>query len=356
VFTLTLIVAIPVPEITSGLDVTTLINEDFDYAIEATHHPTLFTAGGLPPTLTLNRTSGHITGQPTSPTPAIGIPIKIKAINAGGASEEETLTLHITTPPAPEIDTKLTSGHAITAETGKPFNVSIGASHNPTSWVVTPIPQGLSFTIDPNNGACILTGPFSSAGLYGVLFTAHNSGGDSPSVTIWFLVTESSEEAEIVNQLGSIVEIWVNMATAAVTVGNELTPTIGTEGQPLPPVATSMTIKRGDTTEVQVIFHDNGIPTDIDISSLKFGIKTSYDEEFIVFSDRWDTIPDQPGHFRIYPDFSGTNDDLDSILVDASTALLAEIQWEIMQDDGSVLRRSSQVFTINILRDLIHPD
>jgi hypothetical protein len=89
------------------------------------------------------------------------------------------------------------------------------------------------------------------------------------------------------------------------------------------------------------------------MTSLKFGIKSSFDDEFIVYTD---TFTGNAGRFGINPDFSGTNDDLDAVLVEPSTALIAEIQWEMLNPQGNIIRRSSVIFPVNILRDLIHPD
>jgi hypothetical protein len=118
-------------------------------------------------------------------------------------------------------------------------------------------------------------------------------------------------------------------------------------------------LKRGDTIDLRIVFHEDGVPVDVDMSSMKFGIKEAFDDEFIIFTDTFSTVQGiggGAGHFRINPDFSGTNDDLDAVLVDATTTLKGEIQWEMLDEQGVSIRRSSQIFDVVIFRDLIHPD
>jgi hypothetical protein len=356
-FQLQLTVAVAPPVIFSALAVTTEVDGQFDYDIVATHSPIAYGADPLPIGLSLNISSGHISGIPTQES--ADYLINLSALNPGGAG---TAALHLTIvlPPVPVIDTTATHGRAITAETGVPFTFTAVASHNPTDWTAAGVPSGLSLFVVPNEHgrgtSARLSGQFEAGGLYGVSFVASNRGGDSAEAVFYFLVTISSVQAQEINKLGTVMEIWIDLNTAEVGIGNTLT----IEDEiPVPPTGSALNLKRGDTIDLRIVFHEDGVPVDVDMSSMKFGIKEAFDDEFIIFTDTFSTVQGiggGAGHFRINPDFSGTNDDLDAVLVDATTTLKGEIQWEMLDEQGVSIRRSSQIFDVVIFRDLIHPD
>lgn len=360
IFILSITVGVEAPVITSPLVVSTLINDPFFYQITASHSPVSYGASGLPPGLSINSTLGQITGVPTAPGTAI--PITLTATNAGD-SGTALLLLDVVLPPAPVIDTTATHGRAITAESGVTYEsiYTATASHNPTNWTWSALPEGITAAMlpDPTPGATgtalRIGGTFHSGGLFSIALTAYNLGGPSDVATFYFLVTIGPTVAETINQLGTIMEIWVDLNAATVGIGNSST--VDEQGVVIIPTGTALQLKRGDTQEIFIIFYElEGtvpVPADVSLTSLKFGVKPTYDDEFIVYTETWDGAG---GRFRIYPDFSGTNDDLDAVLVQPSTTLLTEIQWEMLDDQGNTIRRSSVVFNTNILRDLIHPD
>ncbi len=79
------------PSISSSLNPTIKLNVPFTYTIVASGNPTAFTASGLPPGLTLNGTSGVISGTPTN---VANYPVAITAANSG-ASTPATLNLNV---------------------------------------------------------------------------------------------------------------------------------------------------------------------------------------------------------------------------------------------------------------------
>lgn len=87
------------PVITSGLTGSAFISNFFSYQITATDAATVFAAAPLPPGLTLNSSTGAITGSPT----ATGVyNIALSAANeAFGVGPTATLVLTITDPLAP---------------------------------------------------------------------------------------------------------------------------------------------------------------------------------------------------------------------------------------------------------------
>ena len=109
----------------------------FSYAITALHFPTEYSATGLPAWLSLNLTTGIITGVP----PAAGsFGFTITASNVFGTdSQDVTLTVAAATANAPLISGSLT----ITAYLDTPFTYQVVATNSPTSYNAAALPSGL---------------------------------------------------------------------------------------------------------------------------------------------------------------------------------------------------------------------
>src|SRR5207248_3462033 len=97
----------------------------FSYQITATNNPTSYSATGLPAGLTVNTTTGLISGTPTT---AGTYTVTISATNSGGTGSA-TLTLTIK-PPAPVITSSLTA----TTQAGVAYSNQIIATTKPTSF------------------------------------------------------------------------------------------------------------------------------------------------------------------------------------------------------------------------------
>ncbi|HET9571836.1 MAG TPA: putative Ig domain-containing protein [Bacteroidales bacterium] len=93
----------PVPEIISELSKIAISGSPFSYFIIASYAPVSFTASGLPSGLTLDSSTGEISGT-TSATGTYSV--TLKAVNAGGSSTATTLKITVMNlPPAPWIVT-----------------------------------------------------------------------------------------------------------------------------------------------------------------------------------------------------------------------------------------------------------
>jgi hypothetical protein len=169
--TLTLTINPATPVIQPPFTATGQVGVAFSYQITATNNPTSYGATGLPAGLTVNTSTGLISGTPTT---AGTYTVTIKATNAGGTGSH-TLTLTIN-PPTPVI----TSPLAATGQVGVAFSYTITATNNPTSFNATGLPSGL--TVNTSTGA--ISGTPTTAGTYSVTISATNAGGTGSATLV----------------------------------------------------------------------------------------------------------------------------------------------------------------------------
>ncbi len=156
-------VATAPPVITSSLTASGTVNHAFSYQITASNTPTIFSATVLPAGLSINRTTGLISGTPTAP----GVTsLALAAANSAGVGRA-TLTLTITGPPV------ITSALSATGQAGHAFSYQITASNTPTSFAATVLPAGL--TINRTTG--LISGTPTASGVTSLALAAANSAG-----------------------------------------------------------------------------------------------------------------------------------------------------------------------------------
>lgn len=173
---LQIVINIPaIPAITSPLIANAVVQAPFEYDIVGSNHPTSYNASGLPPGLSIDTTTGHITGIPTlSGT----FNVTIQAINLGGTGSA-MLVLTVTPQQTPII----VSPNQANGFVGIPFNYQITATANPTGFTATGLPANL--TVSPSG---LITGTPTTAGTFTVSLTATNSQGTG-SKTLTLTVT-----------------------------------------------------------------------------------------------------------------------------------------------------------------------
>ncbi|MBA3963350.1 MAG: putative Ig domain-containing protein [Chthoniobacterales bacterium] len=162
------------PVITSLLSVTAIQGVPFSYQISANNSPTSFGATGLPAGLTINKTTGLITG-----TPAVSGTFSV-TLTATNASSIAMATLSLTVTP----ELAILSGDQ-TGRTGLPFSYQIQATGTTSSalFAATGLPAGL--VVDPATG--LISGATKVSGALTVRLTVTDLGHSaSATVTLTF--------------------------------------------------------------------------------------------------------------------------------------------------------------------------
>ena len=163
--TVSLTVVSALPVITSGTAAAGQIGAPFTYRIVAMNSPTSFAASNLPTGLSINVTSGLISGTPT--VSGTFHPV-LSATNTGGTATSN-LTLTVAALPVPVIAAATTA----TATQGQPFAFQVAASNHPTSFAASGLPTGLSI----NTVTGLISGTPLELGTYSVGLSGTNSGG-----------------------------------------------------------------------------------------------------------------------------------------------------------------------------------
>ncbi len=162
------------PIITSPLSASGRVGATFTYQIAASESPTSYVATGLPAGLTLNSTTGAITGTPSVSNT---FEVSLRAANTAGLGAASSLVLNI----APAVNAPaITSAAAVSGQVGVTFTYQIVASNAPIlSYGIVDasmLPHGLTL----NTATGVIGGtPVDDPRLYVVQLTATNAGGTS---------------------------------------------------------------------------------------------------------------------------------------------------------------------------------
>jgi hypothetical protein len=200
------------PSITSVLTSSGIVGAPYSYTITASNTPTSFGATNLPSGLTLNTSTGVISGTPTV---AGTNSVIVSASNSSGSG---SATLVLTIAAAPPVNTPPTVATPASASpnpvSGTTTLLSVlgtdnGGEANLTyTWATTGVPPAsVSFSPNTSNAAKNTTATFTKSGTYNFQVTIKDVGG----------LTVTSSKSVTVNQ--TLTNVTVSPATANVTVG-----------------------------------------------------------------------------------------------------------------------------------------
>jgi hypothetical protein len=128
--------------ITSDLLPLAMRGQPFSYQIVGNNAPTSFNASALPAGLSVNTTTGVISGTPTM---GGKFSIPISATGSNGTIEER-ITLTVALPSEPTPAPVITSVRTASGSVNQAFTYQITASHSPTQFSASGLPAGLSVT------------------------------------------------------------------------------------------------------------------------------------------------------------------------------------------------------------------
>lgn len=169
----------PLPVITSPLVVTTDVNVPFNYQLAASNNPTSFSATNLPPGLSLNGSSGAISGTPSVAGVYV---VNVTATNAYGTSLKRTMSLTVGNYSS------ITSASTISGTVGTLFSYTLTASHSPFTYNLSGLPAGLTY----NDVSGVVSGTPTTPGSYTVTASADNALGTGAELALTFTIVNAS--------------------------------------------------------------------------------------------------------------------------------------------------------------------
>ena len=165
--------AVSPPVISSSLTQSGTVGSAFSYQITASRNPISYGAAGLPGGLSINTSTGAITGTPTVAGTSNVI---ISATNSSGTGSATLVITVNSSASAPVISSSLTQSGTV----GSVFNYQITASGSPTSYGATGLPAGLIL----NTTTGVISGTPTAAGTSNVSISATNGSGPGTATLV----------------------------------------------------------------------------------------------------------------------------------------------------------------------------
>ena len=207
--------------ITSSLTASATKNNAFIYFITANNGATSFSATGLPTGVSINTTTGEISGTPTAVTGTYNI-----TLTATGPLGARTATLVLTLIDEalgmPQITSSLSDQRAFAGTAYDGYTIT--ANNSPTSYAAINLPPGLSCA----SGTGVISGTPTQTGTFNVVVKASNSTG-TRSKFISFNVANP-----IISYTNPSFTLNSAGATTAPTASGGFVPTAYTVGSALP--------------------------------------------------------------------------------------------------------------------------
>jgi len=161
----------PAPVVTSAASISRTNGSAISYTITATNSPTSYSATGLPAGVTVNTTTGVLSGNVFCP----GFTMTVFATNACGSGN---LSVTVTVTGSGSV---LTSPTTASGKQNVPFSFTLTATNSPTLFTAGGLPSGLVL----NSTSGLISGTPTVKGIYSVAVGAFNAcGGSSGTLTI----------------------------------------------------------------------------------------------------------------------------------------------------------------------------
>lgn len=159
------------PVVTSAATASGTNGSAFSYTITASNSPTSYGVTGLPAGLSINYSTGVISGTVYCP----GFTMTVSAANACGTGYK---TVTVTVTGAGSV---LNSATSTTGKENTWFSFTLTATNGPTSFSASGLPSGLTL----NTSSGVISGTPTTHGVFSVAVSASNAcGGSSGTLTI----------------------------------------------------------------------------------------------------------------------------------------------------------------------------
>jgi uncharacterized protein YhjY with autotransporter beta-barrel domain/mono/diheme cytochrome c family protein len=168
-------VSLNAPTVTSAGTANGTVGQVFSYQVMGSDFPTSYAATGLPAGLSLNTTTGLLSGTPTVQGT---FNATVSAINGAGTSAARPVVITIVLL-APVISSSTSASGTV----GVPLSYQITASSTPVSFSATGLPPGLSI----NTTTGLISGAPSAVGTFTATVNATNATGTG-SATVTFSI------------------------------------------------------------------------------------------------------------------------------------------------------------------------
>lgn len=164
----TITIGLATPVVTSGTTASGTSGAPFSYQITANNLPSSFGATGLPPGLSVNTSTGLISGTPVVAASQTFNAV-VSATNAAGTGTQAVaITIALSAPV-------VTSAGTASGTVGQPFSYQIVATDFPTTYGATGLPPGLTL----NTATGLISGTPTTPGTFNASVTASNGAGTS---------------------------------------------------------------------------------------------------------------------------------------------------------------------------------
>ena len=172
------------PAITSSTSASATVGTVFTYSITASGAPTSYNATSLPSGLSINTSTGVISGAPSS---AGTFTSSISASNtAGTGSASLRITVNPVAPPPPTGLVITSDLAAVSINLGASFSHKITASGSPTSFGAIRLPPGLKI----NTKTGLISGKPTKVGVFSATLQALKKGSTTATATKVFTVVQ----------------------------------------------------------------------------------------------------------------------------------------------------------------------